>query len=50
VAGAVETCNWRAADVVWTFIWWIMAASIVDSTLAAGPKHLDASDVVWISS
>jgi hypothetical protein len=49
-AGAMGTCIWRAADVVGTSRWWILAASIVDSTLAVGPEHLDAFDAVGICS
>jgi hypothetical protein len=38
VVGAVGTYNWRIVDVVGTFRWWILAASIVDSTLTGGPS------------
>jgi hypothetical protein len=30
--------------------WWILAALTVNSTLAAGPEHLDVVDAVGISS
>jgi hypothetical protein len=33
-----------------TFKWWILAASTVDYTLTARPEHLDAVDVMGISS
>jgi hypothetical protein len=45
----VGTYNWRVADAMGTSIWWILVASIVDSTLAVGPEHLDTTDVVGIS-
>jgi hypothetical protein len=46
VVGAVGTYNWSIVDVVGTFRWWILAASIVDSTLTGRPEHLDVIDVM----
>jgi hypothetical protein len=50
MANVVGTCNWRAANVMGTSKWWILAASILDSILTAGPGQLDTADVVGISS
>jgi hypothetical protein len=50
VSDIKQTYNWRAVDVVGTPRWWIMTASTVDSTLTAGPEHLEAADAIMISS
>jgi hypothetical protein len=50
MAGAKRNYGWRAIDVMGTSRWWILAASIVDSTLTVGPEHLDAAEAVGISS
>jgi hypothetical protein len=50
MAGAVGTYCWRAADIMGTSWWWILAASTVDSTLVIRSEHLDATDTMGISS
>jgi hypothetical protein len=50
MADVVGTCNWRAIDAMGTSKLWILVASTLDSTLAAGPRQLDAIDAVGTSS
>jgi hypothetical protein len=50
MAGAMGTYNWGAADTVGTSKWWILAALIVDCTIAVRPRQLDAADAMGISS
>jgi hypothetical protein len=50
VVDAMGTYNWTDTDAMGTSRWWILAAFIVDSIVAARSGQLDATDVLGISS
>jgi hypothetical protein len=44
------TYDWRVTNAVVTSRWWILDASIVESTLLVGHRQLDIVDAVGVSS